>query len=149
MKRLLAITAIFAAACSSSAPQGPTANIAAPQLDIEQTVGPGEVGYPDGPVEVKYVIRVMNNSTIPMTLKRMNLHTVNPPGGAYTLTPPLQHTMNVAIPPGGEKTFELWVHARSYGVSMRDREPVTIKGVAYYDTPQGYYNQILNQELAQ
>ena len=148
MKRLALVAAIFLAACSS-APQGPKANIAAPDFDIDQTFGPGDVGYPDGPIEVKYLIRVRNNSTVPMTLRRVNLHTVNPPGGPYTLTTPLEHTMNVAIPPNGEQTFELWAHARSYGVSMRDRQPVTVKGVAYFETPQGYYNQILNQEIPQ
>jgi len=32
---------------------------------------------------------------------------------------------------------------------MRDREPVTLKGTAYFETPQGIYNQILNQEIQQ
>jgi hypothetical protein len=148
MKRLLLFAAMFLAACSS-APQGPKANVAPPDWDIDQAVGPGEAGYPDAPIDVKYVFRIANRAAIPMTLRRVTLRTVNPPGGAYTLTAPIEHTMNIEIPPNGEKTVEIWAHARSYGVSMRDREPVTIKGVAYFDTPQGYYNQILNFELPQ
>jgi hypothetical protein len=149
MKRLaLLAAAILLAACSST-PQGPKANIPAPDFDIEQTFGPGDVGYPDNPIDVKYRIHIVNNATIPITLKRVNLHTVNPPGGAYTLTPPLEHPFNEPIPPKGERTIEMWAHARSYGVSMRDREPVTLKGVAYFDTEQGIYNQILNQEIQQ
>lgn len=140
---------VFVAACSSSTPQGPNANISAPDLEVEQTFGPGDLGFPDAPIDVKYQLRIQNRSTIPMTLKRLNLHTVNPPGGAYTLVQPLEHVFNIEVPPGGEKTTEFWVHARSYGVSMRDREPVTIKGVAYFDTPQGYYNLPVNQEIQQ
>src|SRR5205085_11247536 len=105
MKRLAVLLALLLAACSSSSSQAPKANIAAPDFDMEQTYGPGDVGYPDGPIDVKYEIRIKNNSTVPMTLKRLNLHTVNPPGGAYTLTQPLEHSMNVTIPPNGEQTF--------------------------------------------
>lgn len=150
MKRLalLAVLLVAAAACSSGS-QGVKANIATPEFDIEQTFGPGDVGYPSAPIDVKYDIRIRNNAAVPITLKRINLHTVNPPGGAYTLSPPLQHPFSVTIPPNGEQTIQLWAHAQSYGVSMRDREPVTIKGVAYFDTAQGYVNVPLNQELQQ
>ena len=148
MKVAAVAAVLFLAACSS-APQGSKANISAPDFYIEQTFGPGDVGYPDASIDVKYAIRIRNRSTIPMTLKRVNLHTVNPSGGAYTLTAPHEHSFNVEIPPNGEKLVELWVHARSYGVSMRDREPVTVHGVAYFDTPAGVKNQIFNQELQQ
>ncbi|HEY6137449.1 MAG TPA: hypothetical protein VI670_06755 [Thermoanaerobaculia bacterium] len=147
MKRFAVFAAVLlTAACASS---GPQANIAAPDLEIEQTFGPGDLGYPDGPLDVKYQLRIVNNATIPITLKRVNLHTVNPPGGAYTLTPPLVHPFEVQIPPKSEKTVEMWAHAQGYGVSARDREPVTVKGTAYFDTAQGIYNQVLNQELQQ
>ena len=149
MKRLALLAALLVAAACSSGSQGVKANIAAPEFDIEQTFGPGDVGYPSAPIDVKYDIRIRNNSAVPITLKRINLHTVNPPGGAYTLTEPLQHPFSVTIPPNGEQTIQLWAHAQSYGVSMRDREPVTVKGVAYFDTAQGYVNVPLNQELQQ
>ncbi|HEV2719126.1 MAG TPA: hypothetical protein VG323_03830 [Thermoanaerobaculia bacterium] len=149
MKYLAVLAAIVLAACSSSTQMGSTANITAPDLQIEQTFGPGELGYPDAPIDVKYELHIANHASIPITLKRINLHTVNPPGGAYTLTPPLVHAFNVEIPASGEKVITMWAHARSYGVSMRDREPVTVKGIAYFDTAQGYYNLQVNQELQQ
>src|SRR5215831_1511956 len=148
MKYLAVLAAIVLAACSS-AQSGSTANITVPDLELEQTFGPGNLGFPDAPIDVKYAIRITNHASVPVTLKRINLHTVNPPGGAYTLSAPLVHPFSVEIPPNGEKTIELWAHAQGYGVSMRDREPVTVKGVAYFDTPQGYYNLPINQELQQ
>jgi hypothetical protein len=149
MKRLSFLLALVLLAACSSASQGPKANLPEPGFDMEQTFGPGDVGYPDGPIDVKYEIRITNASAVPITLKRINLHTVNPPGGAYTLTQPLEHPFEIVIPPNGEKTVELNAHARSYGVSMRDREPVTVKGIAYYQTPEGYINQAINQEIQQ
>jgi hypothetical protein len=149
MKRLAAAAAILLAVACSSTPQGPKANIPEPGFDVEQTFGPGELGYPEGPIDVKYMLHITNHSTIPMTLKRLNIHTVNPAGGAYTLNPPFEHSFNVVVPPGGEKDVELWAHATGYGVSMRDREPVTVKGIAYFETPQGYYIRNVNQEMQQ
>ena len=153
MKRLALLSALVVlAACSSasSTSQGSAkASLPDPGFDMEQTFGPGDVGYPDGPIDVRYAIRITNTAAVPITLKRINLHTVNPPGGAYTLTQPLVHPFEVTIPPNGEKVVELNAHARSYGVSMRDREPVTVKGIAYYETAQGYINQVINQEIQQ
>jgi len=148
MKYLAVLAAIVLAACGSSQPKS-TANIPAPDLDIEQTFGPGDLGYPDAPIDVKYQLRITNRASVPITLRRINLHTVNPPGGAYTLSAPLVHPFNDTIQPSGEKDIVMWAHAQGYGVSMRDREPVTIKGVAYFETPNGYYNLPINQELQQ
>src|SRR6266498_3490910 len=124
MKRFAVAAAILLAAACASTPKGPKANIPAPDIDVEQTFGPGEAGYPDGPLEVKYEIRIVNKATMPITLKRLNLHTVNPPGGAYTLNPPFEHSFNITIPPASEQVVTLWAHATGYGVSIRDREPV-------------------------
>lgn len=149
MKHLAFLASLLLVAACSTGTQGSKANVAQPQIDIEQTFGPGDLGYPDAPIDVKYQIQILNKATVPITLKRINLHTVNPPGGAYTLSAPLVHPFNDEIPPGGEKTLQMWAHAQGYGVSMRDREPVTIKGVAYFETPQGYINVPVNQELQQ
>ena len=149
MKRLASLAILVLATACASGNQGPKASLPQPEIDFEQTFGPGDVGYIDAPIEVRYQVRIRNNAPVPITLKRINLHTVNPPGGAYTLTQPLVHPFEVTIPPNGEKVVELNAHAQGYGVSMRDREPVTIKGIAYYETPQGYINQQINQEIQQ
>ena len=147
MKTLAVLAAIFAAACSSTS--GSNGKIPAPELQLEQAVGPAELDYPSAPIDVKYQVRVVNHAAVPITLKRINLRTFNPPGGAYTLTQPLVHSFNIVIPPSGEKTFDLWAHAQGYGSSIRDREPVTVKGFAYFESPQGYYNLAINQDLQQ
>ncbi len=150
MRRFL-IFALLLAACSSSAPQasGPKAKIPQPQIAIEQENGPADQGFPYGSFEVQFRFEIANPADVPLTLKRITVQTVNPAGGAYTLRPPFDYYFNRTIPPKSAEAVEFWARAYGYGRSMRDSEPVTIKGVAYFQTPEGYINQVFIRELGQ
>ena len=145
MRRLL-IFALHFAACGSSAPQ---ANVPAPEFSIEQTFGPSDAGYPEGPIEVQYRLEIANKADVPLTLKRLTLQTVNPQGGAYTLTSPRDHYFNNVIPARSVQSVEFSAHAYGYGRSLRENEPVTVRGVAYFQSPSGYVNQPFVRELGQ
>jgi hypothetical protein len=146
MKRLSLLAAVLLIAACSSSSSGQKGDVA--DIAIDQTAGPSELNYPSGPIDVKYEIHITNRLATPVTLRRITFRTANPPGGAYTLVA-REYTFNIPIAPNEEKVVEQWVHATGYGVSMRDREPVTVHGVAYFDTPDGIKNQIFNQELQQ
>lgn len=138
-------------ACSSLAPQpaGPKANIPEPQIRFEQVYGPRDAGFPYGNFEVKYQVQIQNRADVPLTLKRITISTVNPEGGAYSLTAPRDYYFNKIIPPKSTETLEFWARAYGYGRSMRDTEPVTVKGVANFQSPSGYLNQIFIREIGQ
>ena len=146
----LLATVFLTAACSSSAPgkQGPRAELIAPDLGIRQLVGPAELGFPQGPIEVKYQFIIKNNSGEPLTLRRVQVSTSNPSGGAYSLRP-RDYYMNQTIAPNTTGTVDVWARAYGWGRGMRESEPVTLKGVAYFDTPVGYLNKVFVQELGQ
>src|SRR5260221_5316925 len=82
----LLATLLFAAACSSVS-SGPRVKIIEPNIGIRQVVGPAELGYPQGPIEVEYEFEIKNNSAEPLTLRKVHVQTVNPAGGAYSLRP--------------------------------------------------------------
>jgi hypothetical protein len=142
---------LVAAACSSFTPQaaGPKADIPEPQIGIEQLYGPGDAGFPYGNFEVKYQFEIENRAEVPLTLKRITISTSNPEGGAYMLTSPRDYYFNRTIPAKSVEAVEFWAHAYGYGRSMRETEPVTIKGVAYFQSPSGYVNQIFIREIGQ
>jgi hypothetical protein len=142
---------ILLAACSSSAPQsaGPKADIPEPQIGIEQVYGPSDAGFPYGAFEVKYRLEIQNRADVPLTLKRITISTSNPEGGAYSLVAPRDYYFNKIIPAKSVETAEFWAHAYGYGRSMRDTEPVTVKGVAYFQSPTGYVNQVFIREIGQ
>lgn len=147
----LFIVAVLLAACFSSAPQsaGPKANIPQPEFAIEQAFGPADAAYPYGALEVKYRFEILNRADVPLTLKRITISTINPEGGAYTLPPPHDYYFNKNIPAKASEVVEFWAKAFAYGRSIRDSEPVTVKGVAYFQSPAGYLNQVFVRELEQ
>ena len=145
MKRL-ALMAILFAACASS--KQPTSKIPEPGLGIEQVVGPAGLGYPYGPIEIKYNFAVQNNAAEPITLIRVDLQTINPAGGAYTLRHEF-HNVRQTIPPNGVGVVSFWARAMAWGRSMRETEPVTVRGVAYFEAPSGVFQKVFIREISQ
>lgn len=161
MKTFL-VAALLLAGCSSSATSTPGSpapgsraavpsrkvTIPEPELAIHQMIGPREQNFPEGDVEVKLELRIGNRASVPITLRRIEIQTVNPQGGAYTLNRAAYY-FKLAIQPGEAGVAPFWARATAYGRSMRDSEPVTIRGVIDYETPDGHYNQIFVRELSQ
>lgn len=160
MKRLL-FGALLAVSCSSSttpavspsssgtaAPKAVKVRIAEPDLEIRQLVGPRDQNFPEGDMEVKLALRIGNRAEVPITLRRIEIQTVNPEGGAFSLTR-ASYYFKKTIEPNATGEAPFWARAVGYGRSTRDTEPVTIRGVIDYETPGGHYNQVFVRELSQ
>ena len=146
------VALLVVAACSSSTPRssGPQAKVPQPQFSIDQIFGPADANFPTSPFEVQYRMEIANKADVSLTLKRITLNTVNPEGGAYSLTAPHDYYFNKEIPANSADAIEFWVKAYGYGRSMRDSEPVTIRGVAYFQASSGgYLNAVFIRELQQ
>jgi hypothetical protein len=152
MRTLLAAAAIVLAACSSSTPAAPKqkAQIPAPDFEIRQLVGPHELNYEEGPIEVKFRLDIGDRADVPITLSRVEIVTVNPQGGAYTLDSGHRaYYFRKVINPHETGAVEFWAKAYGYGRSTRENEPVTIRGTLYFETPNGYYNEVFVKEIGQ
>jgi len=106
----------------------------APKLDVQlrQISMPSDMFYFRGPVNLQYQLTITNPTNAPVTLRRIDLSTMGP--GAYTL-----HTgatpITRVIPPNGTTTSTLSAWGRASGGYLRSEEPVTVRGVAYFDSP--------------
>ena len=150
MKRLFFLLAslIVFAACATSKSSQPRASIPDPGIGIEQVVGPRELGYPNGPIEVKYNFAVQNNAPIPMTLTRIDIQSEGVAGGAYTLRR-YSYPFHQEIPPNSVGVVTFWAKAIGWGQSMRETEPVTVRGVAHFSTPNGLTQKVFVRDLSQ
>jgi hypothetical protein len=144
---LLVITAVFAS-CASSKQAGSKPKIPEPGIGIEQTVGPAQLGYPYGPIEVKYDLGVQNNAPETITLIRIDIQSINPGGGAYSLRHNF-YNFKQPIPPNSIGVVSFWAKAFSWGRGMREMEPVSVRGVAYFESPSGAFQKIFIRELSQ
>jgi hypothetical protein len=152
MRTLLAAATIALAACSTSAPGTPNkkAEIPAPAFEIRQLVGPAQLNYEEGPMEVKYRLDIGNRADIPITLSRLEIVTVNPEGGAYTLDASHRaYYFRKTINPHENASIDFWAKAYGYGRNTRDNEPVTVRGTLNFETPNGHYNEVFVKEIGQ
>jgi hypothetical protein len=152
MRTLLAAAALAAVACSSSAPGTPKqkAEIPQPDFEIRQLVGPAELNYEEGAIEVKFRLEIGNRADVPITLSRIEIMTVNPEGGAYTLDRGHRaYYFRKPINAHQQAAIDFWAKAYAYGRGARENEPVTVRGTLYFETPNGYYNQVFVKEIGQ
>ena len=144
MKCALAVL-LLAAGCASS---DSTSN--APGIDVSLTQvssGARDLFYMSGPINLQYGLTVRNPTNEPLTLRRLNLETMS--AGAYALHTGSQ-TVNQPIAPGGETVFRFatWGHAR--GGYLRAEEPVTIRGTAQFEEPNGHkFQRVFTQTISQ
>ena len=140
------LLSLLLAACGTSGAS--KAKIPEPGVGIEQTVGPEELGYPYGPMEVKYNLGIQNNAAIPMTLIRISVSSTNPAGGAYTLRHDF-YNFKETIPPHSARVVSFWAKAYGWGRGIRESEPVTLHGTVYFETPNGAFQKVFIRELSQ
>jgi hypothetical protein len=148
MRRGLLLLSILFAACASSKSAQPQAKIPEPAIALEQVVGPRELGYPYGQIEIKFNFAVQNNAPIPITLTRVDLQPTGVAGGAYTLRRDF-YNFKQEIPPNSVGIVTFWAKAMGWGQGQRQNEPVTVRGVAYFDTAKGQTQTVFIKELSQ
>jgi hypothetical protein len=134
MRTRIAATAVLLIALSGYAW---AASDSSPKLNIslEQLSSSGDMFYFRGPINIQYRLTVGNPTDQPVKLKRLELSSLGP--GSYSI-----HTGSSpvarAIPANGTTSITLSAWGRSAGGYIRSEEPVTIRGVAYFEGPNGH-----------
>jgi hypothetical protein len=142
----LAGFALLAAACSTGRANG-DGNRLRPDIAIEQLVGPAQLGYPGGRVDIQYEVRVGNRAAEPITLRRIEVSSIG--GGAYRLRHE-SYPFNATLQANQQGSIQFWAHALQSGPTFRgSNEPVTLRAILYFDSPSGKFQQIVMQSLGQ
>ncbi|MBV9492899.1 MAG: hypothetical protein JOZ54_01535 [Acidobacteria bacterium] len=153
MKRALLLLAAVSlaavslvASCSSSKQN---ATLIHPELVLEQLVGPSELGYPSGRIDIQFALHVGNRSGEPITVQRVEISTSS--SGAYVLRRE-SFVLDKRIAPGTADSVTFWGHgyARGRGPNtLGSQEPVTVRCIVYFNTPAGAFTEVVNRDLMQ
>ncbi|HYM61493.1 MAG TPA: hypothetical protein VEZ11_11450 [Thermoanaerobaculia bacterium] len=148
MKRALPVlfASLATVACSSGAPRAQKVEIIQPELVFRQSVGPSDLNYPRGFLEVKYDVQVANRSAEPITVRRIEIQ--SDASGAYVIRKD-RFLFDQKIDPDHFAVVSFWVRGLARGDSARGTAPVTIRGVVYFDSPVGAFHQFFIRELSQ
>ena len=121
-----AVLSLILGACASSTDStGPNLT-----LHLEQASGLPDMFYFRGPISLQYRL-----TSSPLTLRRLDLRSLGT--GAYSIrtgSTPITQT----IAPNGTTTIPLSAWGYAAGGYLRSEEPVTIRGVAYFETADGH-----------
>lgn len=149
---LLTALTMALAACATSSPEVPTASelkLIEPQVKFVQLVGPADLQYPQGEIEVKYGLRIVNRSAETLTLRRIRVEPVNI-GGPYIVRRN-SYFFQTSVP--GDQTTDVafWAKAVAEGdaYALDARAPVAVRGVAYFDSPAGPFRVVFAGNFSQ
>jgi hypothetical protein len=156
MKQLLASVACLALiACGSSGSGGAAVPTAAkigtvePETSLVQLVGPEELNWESGLIEMKYALRIANNAAEPITLRQIQIQTVGVEGPYYI--PQSSYFFREPVIAGGSRAVEFFAKAYSQGNRYRidAQSPVSVRIIAYFEAPKGNFRQAFITNLGQ
>lgn len=146
MKRLTLLACAFALlACSST--QSPTN--ATTTTELFQLIGPADLNYPGGSIEVKFGLRVQNGSPGPIKLRQIQMAPVGL-GGPYRLRS-RTYFFNDEIGPNDRKDIAFWVRADAEGDAnaVDASAPISVRAIAIFESPHGGFRKIMMKTFPQ
>jgi hypothetical protein len=146
MKQALALLLVLAAGCATGSKSG--AAQPRPEIEFVQLVGTNEV-QSTGPFDVKYGVRVKNPSAQPITLRRIELRQIGT--GTYQLVRNTPVMLKETVGPGDSVEVSFWQHAyaRVLPGNLGSSEPVTMRVLAFFESPHGSFQEIKQVILGQ
>jgi hypothetical protein len=156
MKQLLASAACLAfIACGSSGSSGanvPTADqvgTVEPETSLVQLIGPEQLHWQEGQIEMKYALRIRNVATDAITLRQIQIQTVGVEGPYYV--PQSSYFFREPVIAGAARDVEFFAKAYSGGDRYRidAQSPVSIRIIAYFEAPGGNFRQTFITNLGQ
>jgi hypothetical protein len=143
---MLVATCVAALGCGSNANK---VKLIEPEVELYQLVGPADLNYPRGQIEVQLGLRVANRSELPIKLRRVAISPVGG-GGPYRVRTQ-SYFFNREIPPGRYEDIAFWARANATGdaFSIDANAPITLRAIAYFDSPAGATRKVLLKTFTQ
>ena len=144
------IVLLLATACSSmksdSGLGATKVDIAKPEMLIEQlSTVPVAARHVEGALPIQYALKVLNHASDPITLKQVTVMSMG--YGAYDV-PQTSRPFSAVVQPEQTQVVDFWVPANVQNVSLVGANgPVTLRVIAYFDSPAGQFQQIVVQQV--
>lgn len=119
--------------------------LAKPEIRIVQTSGlPAAARHVDGGISVSYAVRVENNATEPITLRRVTVQSIG--DGAYYVGPS-STPFEVAVAPQTHSDVTFWAPARAGATMIGANGPVTLRVTCEFESAKGRFLEIVTRQV--
>jgi len=152
MKALLALAACtLLISCGSTGGAKTAAEVGTvePTVELLQLIGPEQLNWESGVIEMKYALRVLNNAAEPIKLRQIQIRTIGETG-PYAI-PASTYFFQESIPPGAERDIVFFAKAASngdkYGIDAQS--PISVRTTAHFEAPQGNFRTTQTVNLGQ
>jgi hypothetical protein len=143
--RAALLLVVLTAGCAGTS-QAQREDVPQPEIRIGQLPGSGFVIQYRGPLSIGYVVQITNTLSEPIQLKSVRLRTVGT--SPYRLdgnTIPVRKE----IQPGATERVEISAPGFSFGGRLAASQPLTIRGVAHFDSPTGQFQTVFTEQIFQ
>ena len=120
-----------------------------PETSLVQLVGPEQLNWESGMIEMKYALRINNLAAEPITLRQIQIQTVGQEGP--DVVPQSSYFFREPVTAGTERSVEFFAKALSAGDRYRidAQSPVSIRIIAYFEAPKGNFRQTFITNVGQ
>ncbi len=112
-----------------------------PETSLVQLIGPEQLNWESGLIEMKYALKINNLAAESITLRQIQIQTIGKEG-PYVV-PQSSYFFRESVQAGTERSVEFFAKALSGGDRYRidAQSPVSIRIIAFFEAPKGNFRQ--------
>jgi hypothetical protein len=116
-----------------------------PQIRVRQPAGQVQP-QPGVETDINLQIDVLNTSSRPITLRRIQLATLATERLQFQ---PARRTLNLVIPPNEFRTAEVWVVATLVDARRSPGGAITVRGTAIFESGSGDFRKVFTEPIVE
>jgi hypothetical protein len=142
-KALALLLALTACSTASSVREAST------KVELVQLVGPAELNYPRGDIEVQFGLRITNQSPVAIRLRQIQMTPVGL-GGPYQLVN-RTYPFNEEVAANSARDVSWWARAIAEGDPNASdaNAPVSLRAIALFESPEGHFRKVVMKTFRQ
>ena len=139
MRLTLLALALPLIACATT----PSAKNASTEVELVQLLGPADLNYPRGSIEVQFGLRITNQSGDAIKLRQIQVMPVGV-GGAYRVVTRTYY-FKEDVAPNSSRDVSWWARAVAVGDpnALDANAPISLRAVALFESPEGHFRKIM------
>ena len=120
-----------------------SAKTASTRVELVQLVGPAELNYPRGAIEVQFGLKITNQSAGAITLRQVQMTPVGL-GGSYRLATATYH-FKEDVAPNSSRDVSWWARAAAEGDrnAVDANAPISVRAIAVFESTGGHFRKIV------